>query len=60
MFDDLITYYMEFSLPRSSYDKNKDKKKDKVTYTEQNRNEDLGSLPKVFFHNILVCLVKVK
>ena len=61
VFDDLITHYMEFSLPRSSYDKNKDKKKDKVTYyTEQNRNEGFGSPPKVFFHNVLVCLVKLK
>ena len=57
VFDDLITQYMEFSLPRSSHDE----KKEKITYyTEQNRNEGFGSPSKVFFHNIMVCLVKLK
>ena len=59
VFDDLITHYMEFSLPRSSYD-NKDNKKEVTYHTVQNRNEDFGSPPKVFFHNIMVCLVKLK
>ena len=39
VFDDLITHYMEFSLPRSSYDNNKGGRNDKVTYyTVQNPN----------------------
>ena len=59
VFDDLITHYMELSLPRSSYD-NKDNKKEVTYYTVQNRNEDFGSPPKVVFHNIMVCLVKLK
>ena len=61
VFDDLITHYMEFSLPRSSYDNNKDNKKEKVIYhAVQIPNEGFGSPRKVFFHNIMVCLVKLK
>ena len=56
VFDDLITHYMEFSLPRSTYDISKDRKKDKVTYyAVHNLNEGA-----IFFHNIMVCLVKLK
>ena len=61
VFDELITHYMEFSLPISSYDNNKDRKKGKVThYTVQNPNEGFGSQPKVLFHNIMFCLVTLK